>query len=171
MSGTSMSAPFVTGTIAYLLSINPELTGYQIKTILERTADKIDKKSSYGKYDSRGFSKWYGYGRVNVLKAAECVKNALDIPAAGSVYSEKSVKITVENKVTATAAKQMLVWLYEKQSGICAACGMTNGSGIVSFYGLRTDTEYEIGINSAGTYYTHEISSPTPADIEYKFSI
>lgn len=171
MSGTSMSAPFVTGTIAYLLSINPELTGYQIKTILERTADKIDKKSSYGKYDSRGFSKWYGYGRVNVLKAAECVKNALDIPAAGSVYSEKSVKITVENKVTATAAKQMLVWLYEKQSGICAACGMTNGSGIVSFYGLRTDTEYEIGINSAGTYYTHEISSPTTADIEYKFSI
>lgn len=171
MSGTSMSAPFVTGTIAYLLSINPELTGYQIKTILERTADKIDKKSSYGKYDSRGFSKWYGYGRVNVLKAAECVKNALDIPAAGSVYSEKAVKITVENKVTATAAKQMLVWLYEKQSGICAACGMTNGSGIVSFYGLRTDTEYEIGINSAGTYYTHEISSPTTADIEYKFSI
>ena len=171
MSGTSMATPFVTGTIAYLLSINPALTGYQLKALLEKTADKIDKKSSYGKYDSRGFSKWYGYGRVNVLKAAECVKNAVDIPAAGSVYSERAVKITVKNKGNGTPEKKTLVWLYEKQSGICAACGMTNDSGVVDFYGLRMDTEYEIGINIAGTYHTHGITPSNTSDIEYTFSI
>jgi serine protease AprX len=37
-SGTSFSAPQVTGTIALMLDVNPSLTPYQIKDILQRTA-------------------------------------------------------------------------------------------------------------------------------------
>jgi len=40
MSGTSMSAPFVTGLVAYMLSYNPTLTADQIKTILEEDCNR-----------------------------------------------------------------------------------------------------------------------------------
>jgi hypothetical protein len=170
LSGTSMATPFVTGTVTYLLSIRPDLSGYQLKTILENTADKIDQDSPYGQYDSRGFSKWYGYGRVNVLKAAEAVQTGTGIPAVGSVYSEKAVKITVMK--ASTVQKKMPVWLYEKRSGICAAVGLTDEQhGTVSFYGLRTGFEYEIGVNDAGVYKTHSITAPTDSDIDYTFSL
>ena len=149
MSGTSMATPFVTGTLTYLLSIDPNISPYQIKTLLENTADKIDQLSPYGKYDVRGFSKWYGYGRVNVLKAAQAIKSG-SVPAEGSRYSEKAVIITV--KKGGIAQKKKTVWLYEKQNGICASVGITDeNNATIRFYGLRTNTEYEIGINDAGT--------------------
>ena len=170
MSGTSMATPFVTGTITYLLSIRPDLSAYQLKTILENTADKIDRGSPYGQYDSRGFSKWYGYGRVNVLKAAETVQTGAGIPAVGSVYSEKAVKITVIK--AGAPQKKIPVWLYEKATGICTAVGLTDEQhGAVQFYGLRTGFEYEIGINDAGVYKTHSITAPTDSDIDYTFSL
>lgn len=170
LNGTSMATPFVTGTVAYLLSINPNLSGYQLKAILEKTTDKIDQGSPYGQYDSRGFSKWYGYGRINVLKAAEMVKTGAGLPAAGIVYSEKAVKITV--KKAGNPQTKMPVWLYEKQSGICAAVGLTDEKhGMVSFYGLKTGLEYEIGVNDAGSYKTHRITAPDHSDIDYIFSL
>lgn len=169
MSGTSMATPFVTGVITYLLSINPDLSPYQIKALLENTADKIDRRSPYGQYDSRGFSKWYGYGRVNVLNAANALKTGT-IPAEGSVYSEKAVKITVKKAGISQTKKQ--VWLYEKESGICAAVGLTDEhNGTVSFYGLRTGFAYEIGINDAGTYKTYPVTATNDTDIEYTFSL
>ena len=169
MSGTSMATPFVTGTVTYLLSINPELSGYQLKTLLENTADKIDKGSPYGRYDAHGFSKWYGYGRVNVLKAAQAIKNG-SVPAAGSRYSEKAVIITV--KKGGAAQKQKTVWLYEKKSGLCAAAGMTDQqNGTVSFYGLKTGVEYEVGIHDDGTYKTKTVSAPGDADVNIAFDL
>nr|AAQ73570.1 PrtPII [Treponema sp. OMZ 839] len=169
MSGTSMATPFVTGTIAYLLSINPDLSAYQLKTVLEHTADKIDRGSAYGSYDAHGFSKWYGYGRVNVLKAAQAVQTGSGIPEPGAVYSERAVKITVQK--AGAVQKNMQVWLYEKQSGICAAVGLTDDAGAVSFYGLRTGNEYGIGVNDAGVYKTHAITAVNTSDIDYTFSL
>ena len=168
MSGTSMATPFVTGTLTYLLSIKPDLSPYQLKTLLENTADKIDRSSPYGQYDSRGFSKWYGYGRVNVLKAAEAVKTGAGIPAEGSVYSEKAVKITV--KKAGKPQTKTHVWLYEKASGICASVGLTDEQyGTISFYGLRIGLEYEIGVNDNGTYKTQSITATNDQDLTYDF--
>jgi len=167
MSGTSMATPFITGTVAYLLSLNPNLTPYQIKTVLENTADKIDTGSPYGQYDARGFSKWYGYGRVNVLKAAQQIISG-SAPPEGIRYSEKAVIVTVKKAGIAQLKKP--VWLYEKQSGVCAAVGMTDeNSGTVSFYGLRTDIEYEIGVNDAGVYQTCSVTVPAASDMKYTF--
>jgi len=163
-----MATPFVTGVVTYLLSINPDLSPYQIKALLENTADKIDRGSPYGQYDSRGFSKWYGYGRVNVLKATEALVTGSNIPAEGSVYSEKAVMITL--KKAGAAQKKTPVWLYEKATGICAAVGLTDETnGIVRFYGLRTGLEYEIGVNDAGTYKTYIITATNDSDIDYTF--
>jgi serine protease AprX len=46
-SGTSFTAPQVTGTIALMLDVNPSLTPYQIKDILQRTATPMPPYYSY----------------------------------------------------------------------------------------------------------------------------
>ncbi len=79
--GTSSATPLVAGICALMLSANPNLTAAQVKSILERTADKIGFASDY---DSRGHSVKYGYGRVNAEKA---VAEALRMRNAGSTPS------------------------------------------------------------------------------------
>lgn len=70
--GTSSACPGVAGVCALILSVNPDLSWQEVKDILKKTADKIDKKN--GKYDSKGHSEWYGYGRVNAYKAVKLAK-------------------------------------------------------------------------------------------------
>ena len=90
MSGTSMATPFVTGTIAYLLSFTGahDLTPYQIKALLEKTADKVD--------GATGFTDRLGHGRVNVYKAAKAIKDG-NIPPENGLYTEKEVQVKVTN--------------------------------------------------------------------------
>ncbi len=90
MSGTSMATPFVTGTIAYLLSFDNahKITPYQMKALLEKTADKVD--------GATGFTDRLGHGRVNVYKAAKAIKDG-NIPPANDIYTEAEVKVEVKN--------------------------------------------------------------------------
>ncbi len=74
--GTSSACPVVAGVAALVLAANPNLTARQVKQILESTADKIMDSNAdpqlglrYGTYDSKGFSRWFGYGKVNAYKA------------------------------------------------------------------------------------------------------
>lgn len=66
--GTSSSCPGVAGAAALVLARNPDLTWQEVKEILRASADRIDEAG--GAYDPRGHSRFYGYGRVNVEKAA-----------------------------------------------------------------------------------------------------
>ncbi len=62
--GTSAAAPQVSGTVALMLSINPNLTLSQIQNRIQYTADKV------GPYTyTNGFNVNMGYGRVNAYKA------------------------------------------------------------------------------------------------------
>ena len=72
--GTSSACPGVAGTVALMLSVNPELTRQQVKEILKETSEKIDPAN--GQYDSQGHSIYYGYGKVDAEKA---VKRALEL--------------------------------------------------------------------------------------------
>ena len=65
--GTSSSTPLVAGICALMLSINPELTGVEVKEILRDTAERIDEAN--GNYDPLGHSDWYGWGRVHAFRA------------------------------------------------------------------------------------------------------
>ncbi len=67
-SGTSAAAPVVSGLFGAVFSINPELTLEEAVEILRKSADKINPET--GLWDDKGFSIKYGYGRVNLDKAA-----------------------------------------------------------------------------------------------------
>lgn len=63
-SGTSMSTPHVSATIALLLQANPALTDTQIKEALYKTAKDLG---------STGWDIFYGHGRVNASYALSYV--------------------------------------------------------------------------------------------------
>jgi subtilisin family serine protease len=70
-SGTSMAAPHVTGTIALILSANPCLTGAEVRTILESTAQKIGSYT-YSTTSGRPNGTWnneMGYGLIDAHAA------------------------------------------------------------------------------------------------------
>ena len=141
MSGTSMAAPCVTGLITYLLSFSEarSLTPYQIKRILEITSDRIDEGNyPYGFYDGNGYSEYYGYGRVNALEAALCIKGKSDksIPLANSFYIETPCTVKTLNG-------NIKVFLYEAHGMRCVGIGHTGKeSKELKFYGLKKDTSY-----------------------------
>jgi subtilisin family serine protease len=66
VTGTSFSAPQVSGVAALILSINPNLTANQVRTILTQSADDL---GSSGKDDD------FGYGILNAKKALELAKS------------------------------------------------------------------------------------------------
>lgn len=85
--GTSAAAPVVSGVAGLVLSANPELTAEQVRLIIQRTAVKITADKNPWRqqigidlaeefaYDEHGFSKGFGYGRVD---AAAAVAAALE---------------------------------------------------------------------------------------------
>lgn len=87
--GTSAAAPLVAGIAALMLSINPNLTVDQLKDILKETAVKINHgannmftdhwKNTYtDRYDERGHSLVYGWGRIDAGAAVVAAKDMLE---------------------------------------------------------------------------------------------
>lgn len=64
--GTSGATPIAAGVCALILSANPQLTAREVRNILIQTADKIGGAHAY---DHQGYSRRYGYGRINAEKA------------------------------------------------------------------------------------------------------
>ncbi len=72
-TGTSFSAPIVAGVAALVLSVNPGLSGAQVRGLLEQTADDLGPA---------GWDTSYGYGRVN---ASNAVFAAVNMPASNAI--------------------------------------------------------------------------------------
>ena len=168
MSGTSMAAPFVTGTIAYLLSFNPTLKPDQLKTIIESTATDIGDP---------GWDEDTGYGLVNVKKAADILNGGI-IPNSGSVYSTKTAKISVKNtnlnynsgiSGKASAVVGQPVYIYDNQ-GVYLCLGMTNGvDGSAEFKLLKPGT-YTARTNYLGSMKQAPFTVGNVSDVELTFS-
>ncbi|MCC6806158.1 MAG: S8 family serine peptidase [Deltaproteobacteria bacterium] len=80
--GTSAAAPVVAGIAGVLLAMNPALKPVQVKAVLIATADKV--QASVAAYDATGRSATYGYGRVNMQRAVEAVRDGhVCQPSAG----------------------------------------------------------------------------------------
>ncbi len=76
--GTSSATPLVAGIAALVISAIPALSANQVKDILRRSADRIEDPrtdamtgNAFGRYDSRGHSRWFGYGKVNAERAVQ----------------------------------------------------------------------------------------------------
>lgn len=67
MQGTSMSAPFVTGTVATWLQAYPELSPEQLREVLATTARLDDQTGDAKQAEALGF----GYGKVDVWAGAK----------------------------------------------------------------------------------------------------
>lgn len=87
--GTSFSAPIVSGVVALLFSIDPNLTPGGIRDILHKTASKC---SSYS-YNSNGWCDQIGYGVINARAALSLASLSISGP---KVASSPAV-YTVEN--------------------------------------------------------------------------
>ena len=88
-SGTSASAPIVSGTAAMLREVNPELTWRDLKLVLAAAARKNDPASPgwgdgavmYGSDEERyNFNHEYGFGMVDAGAAAELAKDWKNLP-------------------------------------------------------------------------------------------
>jgi thermitase len=73
--GTSSATPLAAGIAALVLSINPSLTGEQVRHLLRRSCDKIDPTNA--QYDTNGFSIEYGYGRLNAKRALDLARESI----------------------------------------------------------------------------------------------
>ena len=89
-SGTSMAAPHAAGTAALLLERDPGLTPYDLKFILEETADDLG---------DAGPDNTYGWGRINALTAIgyNISPTAYDLSITGTSGVWTSVDIWVDN--------------------------------------------------------------------------
>lgn len=169
MSGTSMATPFVTGLVGYLLSFDKTLTPYQVKAVLEQTAD--DKGAV-------GFDEDFGYGRVNVLHAATMVRTGVGLPVDGVAYVSSKIVVTVDN--TSGNYNSGIVgfedrvigqpvYLYDSV-GHFVSLGLTNGTnGEVEFRGLPPG-DYTVKTNFFGSVGTEAVTLANGADQTVDFT-
>lgn len=83
MSGTSMSAPIVSGICALLWAENPNLTVEQVKAAIESTADPVPSNETGGREGLTG-----SFGAINAKAALEYVNNINDSAEVTTITSD-----------------------------------------------------------------------------------
>lgn len=121
--GTSSACPLVAGIAALIRSVNQDLSPKQIRDILIQSTDKIVDSSAdpvlgkkKGKYNSKGHSEWFGYGKVNAQKALELTQKTLP-KAPKEPTPKKKKKTTKTSKIVGLSILSALVNPKGKESG------------------------------------------------------
>jgi subtilisin family serine protease len=88
-NGTSMASPHVAGLAGYMLTFNPYLKPDQIKTYIEKNADKVEGQT--------GFNPMFGHGRINTYNTIKAViddVNGDKVPPSDYVMSAVKINVT-----------------------------------------------------------------------------
>ncbi len=162
MTGTSMAAPYVTGTAALLKSINPTLTPSQIKAAILNNADHITALEPYVT----------GGKRLNAYKAALAV-----LPTytnSQTIYSPCSIPVSGHQwyKINAlpnycsfrnTSTMNLTASLFSDIQGTPLAVGSSNGSGLMFTYNFTSSGTYYLKIvNNSSSSGNYSISITNP---------
>ncbi|MBZ9749637.1 S8 family serine peptidase [Deinococcus sp. HMF7604] len=103
ISGTSFSGPYTAGTAALILGARPDLDPYQVRRLMEETAD-ASVGSSAG-----GFDRETGYGAIRLDRLAERLKNGPMPERGGAVRIQVQVKGDTGTYVAATTASDVIL--------------------------------------------------------------
>ncbi len=92
--GTSAAAPFVSGAIALMLKVNPNLTSRDIQHILAKTAYKTDPTHPDWQQNGGGhhINQYYGFGAVDPVAAVMAAKDWNPVGEHVKVTGEKELK-------------------------------------------------------------------------------
>jgi subtilisin family serine protease len=91
MSGTSMSAPFVTGAAALLKSVLPNLTPQEVRARILTATDDLG---------TDGFDLFYGHGLLNARKLMENISS----PVIEVTYPPDRVGVSADFEITGTVS-------------------------------------------------------------------
>lgn len=104
--GTSSATPLVAGIAALVISANENLTADEVRKIIEETTDKIEDLNpdiitghAKGTYNEKGFSEWFGFGKVNAAKA---VQKAIQILESTTKTFDLKLKAEAKGKLSKT---------------------------------------------------------------------
>lgn len=100
-SGTSFAAPIVSGVAALVLSVNPFLTGQEVRDIIEQTAQKVGGYS-YANTSGRTNGIWHehmGYGLVDAYAAVTTAVTSKHAISGSSTVCTQGV-YTIDNLPT-----------------------------------------------------------------------
>ncbi len=124
MDGTSLATPMVAGIAALILSIDPGLTADQIQDLIQRTADDLVGSP---REDTSGWDQFYGWGRVNALRAVETLSppnnppsftsNPVTAATEGVAYSYSIIVADPDPGETLTITGTYPGWLNLTSSG------------------------------------------------------
>jgi subtilisin family serine protease len=130
--GTSGATPHVAGLAGLLRSFYPKLTNDQIRSIIEKTAEKVGgyKYSHDPKHPSGTWNNEMGYGRINVFWALDFADvyikdNPADkgsVPFVGNFYSNSDIFVrqSDDNILSYEPAKrgQKTNWIYVRVTNL-----------------------------------------------------
>ncbi|RHJ91784.1 S8 family peptidase [Parabacteroides bouchesdurhonensis] len=107
-NGTSAACPFVSGIAALMLSINPTLSSYDVRFLIQESAQKVSDYS-YAIVSGKSAGTWnneMGFGLVdahNAVISAILKKNDISIVGADAICNDDAVTYSLSNGVPASA--------------------------------------------------------------------
>ena len=137
-SGTSMSAPVMTGVIALWLQANPQLTPSDVRQILAQTAYHPEADETYPNYR-------YGYGEVDAYKGLLCLAELTGIEGL-SDYQPQQVEFRLTGRTLMLKGAQQAAVIVYALSGQEVMRTQTTG-GTVSLSNLQPGV-YAVQVNT-----------------------
>lgn len=135
--GTSSATPLVTGLVGLILSKNPTLTYTEVRTLIRNNTDKVGELQTY----TNGFSRYYGYGRINALKTIRNTPSTGCEPDPNGENCSNSIDDDCDGKI-------------DGDDGDC-----TKGNSCSSEIQIITDNIIING-NTSSLHYTNNFTAP-----------